>query len=182
MYKTILSVILTLTIWTCAVFSTACSPKQLETFKAASSGVVATATGIQTTLNSLIDQGKLTDTQAAFVKVYLSNGIALVSKIDNLVQAVTDWPPKNAAAVIDFIDQAASLIDEAIAQGQLNFKNDQTIQRVSLTLAILKGALGSIKSLLGGKPFTSEMLIDLRRDKEKLDAIGIELNQEWCLH
>lgn len=175
MTKTILSVLLTLSIWTCAIFSTACTPKQLETFKAASSGLVATATGIQTTLNSLIDQGKLTTDQAAFVKVYLSNGIALVNNINGLVQSVTTWPPANAVAVIEFIDQAASLIDEAIANGQLNFKNDQTIQRVSLALAILKGALGSIKSLLGGKPFTASMLTNMQTDKVVLEHIDREL-------
>lgn len=175
MTKKILSVLLTLTIWTCAIFSTACTPKQLEIFKAASSGLVATGDGIQITLQSLNDQGKLTTDQAAFVKIYLSNGIAQIKNINRLVQQVTKWPPSNAAEVIDAVNQVVSLIDESISQGVLKFGNDATMQKVGLTLAILKGALGTIKSLVGGAPVTAHYLDDLRSDKAQLDEILTEL-------
>lgn len=175
MKRTILSVLLTLAIFTTGILSTACTPKQLETFKAVSNGVVATANGIQITLQSFSDQRKLTDSQAAFVKVYLSSALAQIGKINSLVQAVNKWPPSNAGEVIDAINQVLSLIDESIQQGVLKFGNDATMQKVGLTLAILKGALGSIKSLLGGAPVSASVLDDMRSDKAQLEEVNTDL-------
>jgi hypothetical protein len=154
---------------------TACTPKQLETFKAISSGVVATANGINATLDTLIAQGKFSPDQAAFVKTYLSNGIHLISDVNAQIQTLQKWPPENAGQIIDIANQAIALIDEATTQGTIKFGNDATMQRVGLTLAILKGGLGTIKSLLDGQPIKASALEDMRNDKQQLDEIWSEL-------
>jgi hypothetical protein len=154
---------------------TACTPKQLETFKAVSGGVVATAIGINSTIDALIEQGKFSPDQAAFVKTYLSNGIHLISDVNAQIQSLQKWPPENAGQIIDVVNQAIALIDEATTQGTIKFGNDATMQRVGLTLAILKGGLGTIKSLLDGQPVKASALDDLRSDKQQLDEIWSEL-------
>src|SRR5581483_2972708 len=152
----------------------ACSPKQLQTFKAAGDTVVATADGIDTTLESLISQGKLTSDQTVFVRTYLSQGVLLVGKINALVQQINSWPPANAAQILDLINQTATLIDEATSQGTIKFGNDATMQKVALTLAILKGGLSTIKTLLGGKPVTASVLDDLKNEQNRLNQIQSE--------
>jgi hypothetical protein len=145
----------------------ACTPKQLETFKAVSTGVVATANGIQSTIDTLIAQGKLTADEAVFVKKYLGDGIALVGQLNTLIQAVSSWPPKNSGEIVDLAIKIISLIDDGINQGTLKFGNGPVMQKVGLTLAILKGALSTIKSLLGATPVTATRW---ERFKDKLES------------
>jgi len=157
------------------ISQSACSPRQLQTFKAASNAVIATADGIDTTLESLISQGKLTPDQTAFVRTYLSNGLLLVGKINALVQQINSWPPASTGQILDLISQTVSLIDEATAQGTIKFGNDSTMQKVALTLAILKGGLSTIKTLLGGQPVSASALDDLRERSVRLEGIHREL-------
>lgn len=192
--KRFLSTLLAVVISFSALFSTACTPKQLETFKAVSSGVVATATGIQATIDGLIAQGKLSADEAVFVKQYLTNGIALITQLDKLNQALTTWPPKNAGEIIDVVIKAVNLIDDGISQGTIKFGNGPVMQKVGLTLAILKGALSTIKSLLGATPVTAtrwqrfknflelpggadRVTKDLKGAEAKLRQVKIDLDQ-----
>lgn len=127
---------------------TACSPKQLETFKAVSSGVVITTQSIQATLNGIIAGGSLTPAQVAFIQDKLSKGIALVGQLDSKIQTVTKWPPENAQEIIDFVSQVISFINDAAVQSNLQFGSSAVMQKVALTLAILQGALATIRGLL----------------------------------
>jgi hypothetical protein len=99
----------------------------------------------------------------------------LVGKINALVQQINNWPPANAGQILDLISQTVSLIDEATAQGTIKFGNDATMQKVALTLAILKGGLSTIKTLLGGQPVSASALDDMRERSVRLDQIRRDL-------
>jgi hypothetical protein len=141
----------------------------LQSFKSKSKIVVDIATEVQKTLNTLVQQGSITGDLATFIQSKLPQGVKLVNDINDKVQAITAWPPANAADIINTIQIALDFITQTMQDGLLKFGDFN--KQVGGWLVAIQVALGVLKVTLQTQTASNGNLREIDRQIEKMVTI-----------